>query len=495
MSLWFAFKTDDSICPTWLIQVVQRQLRIVRNHIQQCSKTTCPACWRAWPSCLTCGDEEEHHDRRSLLGSMLGSKGAQGAFEDPMCAESCAGLLFREMADAIDKQSGCGVKSPRNMLRVAAKHTTTALGGSAQGMGSPGAAASMPGAATTIKSASQSTAMAENKIDTKGKGNAQGRSRRITHKGSAEAIGTGGCADLVVARFERGPDGELVAHGDLTAVDMERLVFFERMFFLLDHDAKGVVTLEEAKHFLSFTALDLEASERNEAVERADLSGDRELVRYEFVEMCADLLWDMALPQLQLAVDNFKDAQLMYVTRNLNRWRALSRQVDRRARFYLPATYVCTLILLFNLEFSDDYHQSLASRVRNEQKHKMFQGLGNWNITPGGVAWSLVLPLLCVMTVLALSSARRYAQRMRILDDPQSDETKRLERERREIGRGPTLRSGLTAEHSVELTPFSSELHGEGRRRSTMGARRASAGPIHSRSPSCIAAGPACTPI
>lgn len=58
------------------------------------------------------------------------------------------------------------------------------------------------------------------------------------------------------------------------------------------------VTLAEANSFLSFTALYLSSKERVQAVERADLTGDARLVRYEFIEMCADLLWAVPLRQV-----------------------------------------------------------------------------------------------------------------------------------------------------------------------------------------------------
>jgi len=236
--------------------------------------------------------------------------------------------------------------------------------------------------------------------------------RAVSVAGGEARPGGGG------SNFERGADGKIRAHGQVEwhVGDTERLVFFERMFFLLDADAKGYVSLEEAKHFLSFTALDLQPDERSEAVERADFVRDGRLVRYEFIEMCADLLWATPLTQLQLAVENFKDAQQMYLTRNLSAWRAASRRVDRRARFYLPLAFLVSHVVLWNLDMRDRYHASLASNAKRGDG-RMFEGMGELYMTPGGIAWSIVVPLLCLVTVLALHAGRKYARRTRLLDD------------------------------------------------------------------------------
>ena len=49
--------------------------------------------------------------------------------------------------------------------------------------------------------------------------------------------------------------------------------------------------MQVAKDFLAFAALRMSPTEREAAVERADFTRDAKLVRYEFLEMCVDLLW------------------------------------------------------------------------------------------------------------------------------------------------------------------------------------------------------------
>lgn len=135
-----------------------------------------------------------------------------------------------------------------------------------------------------------------------------------------------------------------------------------------------------------------------------------------FVEMCADLLWDTPLPQLQLAVENFKDATLMFETRNLAMWRAASLRVDRSARFYLPITYLVLLVILWNLDLRDDYHKSIADTA-GAQAGRMFEGIGHASMSAAGVMKSLVVPILCLLTVAAMCAAREFARRQRLIEE------------------------------------------------------------------------------
>ena len=71
--------------------------------------------------------------------------------------------------------------------------------------------------------------------------------------------------------------------------DAARLIFFERLFYLIDKSSAGWVSLETVSLFLSFAALHLSAAERSAVLARADQHGDRRFVRAEFIEVCIDL--------------------------------------------------------------------------------------------------------------------------------------------------------------------------------------------------------------
>lgn len=75
-------------------------------------------------------------------------------------------------------------------------------------------------------------------------------SSRVACKPSAGA--EGGVAPITTTapsvKFSRGSDGRIRTNGAMTDEDTERLVFFERMFFVLDSQARGFVSVEEAKH-------------------------------------------------------------------------------------------------------------------------------------------------------------------------------------------------------------------------------------------------------
>lgn len=96
-----------------------------------------------------------------------------------------------------------------------------------------------------------------------------------------------------------GTAGRLEADAALSSKDVEKLVFFEKMFFELDTSASGFISLQTAATFLGFAKIDLSLEERNAAIGRANTSKeDSKLIRLEFVELCLDTLWSVPLAQL-----------------------------------------------------------------------------------------------------------------------------------------------------------------------------------------------------
>ena len=90
-----AFKTDESLFPKWLTELIcghaQAVLRWGLRRAVQC----CPSCF------ARCGCSEPtlaEVEKASLLTSVNTShKLPKGAWDDPSCAESCAGMLYREV--------------------------------------------------------------------------------------------------------------------------------------------------------------------------------------------------------------------------------------------------------------------------------------------------------------------------------------------------------------------------------------------------------------
>jgi len=169
----------------------------------------------------------------------------------------------------------------------------------------------------------------------------------------------------------------------------KRLIFFERLFFLLDEDSSLFVERDECESLLSYASLDLDPLERERIMEENDKNRDMRLNRVEFVRMCANHLWNVEIPTLEMAVDNMRKARNARVTRNRARWRRIADENDKQARIVIPCLYFFALVWMFNVELTDRY---------SEAGVEMFQGLGPWHMPPKGVAmlWAYVLVVLSI---------------------------------------------------------------------------------------------------
>lgn len=88
-----------------------------------------------------------------------------------------------------------------------------------------------------------------------------------------------------------------------TSTDAHKLIFFENLFFELDVDGSGTISFEEMRRVLAFTALSLTTEQREQALKDADFdqSTERALDRFEFMDLCVNLLWGTELAHLEAA--------------------------------------------------------------------------------------------------------------------------------------------------------------------------------------------------
>ena len=108
---------------------------------------------------------------------------------------------------------------------------------------------------------------------------------------------------------------------DLT--DVERLLWYETVFYELDDDRHGYVSASELRVFLSFLTFEHSADEVDAAIYAADRVGsinvednvddaavesDGRLVRWEFIELCTQLLSRYPLPLLKMASSAYHQA-------------------------------------------------------------------------------------------------------------------------------------------------------------------------------------------
>ncbi|KAL1520081.1 hypothetical protein AB1Y20_023556 [Prymnesium parvum] len=182
--------------------------------------------------------------------------------------------------------------------------------------------------------------------------------------------------------------------------DAARLIYFERLFYLIDKTSEGWVSLEDVSVLFSFAALHLTAGERMAIINRSDEGGDRRFLRSEFIQVCVAALWNEPLSTIEMAMQNFEDSRHMFERRFQHKWRRAARRLDRMARS-LPLLYTALLVLLMNIDLTDGYME--------DDKLLMFQGPGNFSIGTTGVLRSLIIPLGWIGVVLCGYFVRKVA--------------------------------------------------------------------------------------
>jgi len=188
---------------------------------------------------------------------------------------------------------------------------------------------------------------------------------------------------------------------DLDSV-AKRLIFFERLFDLLDSDARGYIRTRDFARFLSFAKLDLGPEARavrlRASAQRLMDEVDGIFFCMNFMAVCEDLLGGTPLEQIEVSAQNFQDANTMMLRRNQKFWLSMAQSVDKHARWWIPLSYICCLGFLFNIDLTDPYDDTNAN---------MFSGLGKINMEAAGFVRSMIWPLLLIACLIAWLFSRR----------------------------------------------------------------------------------------
>jgi len=173
--------------------------------------------------------------------------------------------------------------------------------------------------------------------------------------------------------------------------DAERLVMFERIFFLVDSDSNGYMTEAQVLQLMSYLAMDLSDEEAKREFSRFDQDGNGVIAQSEFIRLCIKLLWRVPLPLLKLSAENYVEASANKKDRNKEYWMIVSKQIDHVARFVFPAAYTFTMLVFFSLDMTDDYENAHTS---------MFSGFGTIVVQAG--KWWQIFLVPCLLFVLVL---------------------------------------------------------------------------------------------
>ena len=127
-------------------------------------------------------------------------------------------------------------------------------------------------------------------------------------------------------------------------------------------------------------------------------------------------------------MDNYADAQAMFERRNRAKWTEWAKYVDMHTRWILPLSYSGWIVVLFNLDFSDNY-APLAScegaTCPDVEVASMFKGLGHASMSGGGIVNVLIVPLIAIALGASWMLSQDCAKRKGLLFDPSAKRSKR----------------------------------------------------------------------
>lgn len=209
----------------------------------------------------------------------------------------------------------------------------------------------------------------------------------------------------------------------------------EKLFFMADEEAKGVISSAQVTRLMAYILISLNISAIRKLVSRYDQSGDGRFVRREFMELCVAALDDEPLEYIEVAARNFLLAQTVLVKRHSVRWVQQAENVDMAARFVIPAAFTTALIILSGLKFEDQY--------ASDPQAEMFSGAGHvWMELVSGI--SAGIPLLCILIcMVGALCMRRIADKRKLVDDkPTKSE---LTARQRHTGKSRLSRASLCA--------------------------------------------------
>jgi hypothetical protein len=199
--------------------------------------------------------------------------------------------------------------------------------------------------------------------------------------------------------------GDVQAAGMAAEADAEslakRLVYFEKLFFLLDQNNSLFVEISECSLLFSFAMLDYNAEERQAIFDAFDSQADGKLNRLEFCALCISKFGHMSTELLDLAVANMRLAQECALKRNRAYWQGVANTIESWARVMVPAAYFVSLVVLFNTSFADDYLTAGEA---------MFAGFGKVTFSDRGTVLTSISGLVMFVSIIGCVRVRVRAR-------------------------------------------------------------------------------------
>ena len=123
---------------------------------------------------------------------------------------------------------------------------------------------------------------------------------------------------------------------------LQKLLFFEHLFFALDANQSGSVPLSDLSRLLSYLDFTESVAERERYIASgtADDNDDGVVDRFEFLEVCVDRLWNYDMGTLKQAAANFAVAQQVVASGPSRYWQEAGKAVDNAMAKLMPIVHV-----------------------------------------------------------------------------------------------------------------------------------------------------------
>jgi len=209
------------------------------------------------------------------------------------------------------------------------------------------------------------------------------------------------------------------------SIDMDfqmRMMLYENIFYRIDVDFSGALSAREAVSALSFLSSKLTRKQAMKEVSKADIDSDGKIQAWEWIILCTTLLSDLPKELIELGISTYQAAQNNEARRP--RWRAVGKQIDMSARFWVLLLYLAILGLLFAVEFHDPYGTGENSRATSNSGEtydgtQMYTGVWATSMTTKDLLVALVVPALLICMLACWVVARVHMHQREALRERQ----------------------------------------------------------------------------
>ena len=158
--------------------------------------------------------------------------------------------------------------------------------------------------------------------------------------------------------------GKLQPTRPLAMEDATCLMFFEALFFRMDTEMCGYLTVVQVRAMLNFTAYHATLKQIDDWIQACDDDADGRFVRFEFVVLCCLALWDVPIEHIESGFSNYHASMSQQKEQMKQYWKKRALLVDTYSKVALPTIYILLMALIWCVDFDDSkYALEVGNRL------------------------------------------------------------------------------------------------------------------------------------